>query len=79
MTKSLVEFLGLGRAMSRRMMLGCVSLVRCVRLGCVPKVGLEPTRSCDQQILSLSRMPIPPLRLFFAKIFSVYYNTGTEG
>lgn len=29
----------------------------------VPKVGLEPTRSFEQRILSPSRLPIPPLRL----------------
>ncbi len=28
----------------------------------VPTVGLEPTRSCLQQILSLSRLPIPTCR-----------------
>ena len=29
----------------------------------VPKVGLEPTRSCDHWILNPARLPIPPLRL----------------
>ena len=28
----------------------------------VPKVGLEPTRPCGLQILSLARLPISPLR-----------------
>lgn len=28
----------------------------------VPMVGLEPTRPCGQQILSLSRLPIPTHR-----------------
>ncbi len=28
----------------------------------VPKAGLEPARSCLRQILSLLRLPIPPLR-----------------
>ncbi len=28
----------------------------------VPKVGLEPTRDCSHQILSLACLPIPPLR-----------------
>lgn len=26
----------------------------------VRRVGLEPTRPCGQEILSLSRLPIPP-------------------
>ena len=29
----------------------------------VPKAGLEPARSFEQQILSLQCLPIPPLRL----------------
>jgi hypothetical protein len=29
----------------------------------VPQAGLEPARSCEQQILSLPRLPIPPLGL----------------
>jgi len=32
-------------------------------ISAVPKVGLEPTRSFEQRILSPSRLPIPPLRL----------------
>ena len=28
----------------------------------VPKVGIEPTRGCPHQILSLARLPISPLR-----------------
>src|SRR5438128_5278717 len=28
----------------------------------VPKVGLEPTLSCENRILSPARLPIPPLR-----------------
>src|SRR5262245_45124794 len=32
-------------------------------LGMVPQAGLEPARSCEQQILSLPRLPIPPLGL----------------
>ncbi len=28
----------------------------------MPKAGLEPARSCLRQILSLLRLPIPPLR-----------------
>ena len=28
----------------------------------MPKVGLEPTRPCGLQILSLARLPISPLR-----------------
>ena len=28
----------------------------------VPEVGLEPTRSCEHQILSLACLPIPSLR-----------------
>ena len=28
----------------------------------MPAVGLEPTRCCHQQILSLSRLPIPTCR-----------------
>ena len=28
----------------------------------VPEVGLEPTLGCPDQILSLARLPIPPLR-----------------
>lgn len=27
----------------------------------VPEAGLEPARPCGQQILSLARLPIPPL------------------
>ena len=34
----------------------------------VGEVGLEPTRSCDQQILSLSRIPIPPLAQGTARV-----------
>ena len=28
----------------------------------VPRVGIEPTRSCDHKILSLARMPVSPQR-----------------
>jgi hypothetical protein len=28
----------------------------------VPKVGFEPTLSCENQILSLARLPVSPLR-----------------
>lgn len=28
----------------------------------IPVVGVEPTRSCPHQILSLARLPIPPYR-----------------
>ncbi len=28
----------------------------------VPEEGLEPTQPCGYQILSLARLPIPPLR-----------------
>ncbi len=34
----------------------------------VPKVGLEPTRDCSHQILSLACLPIPPLRRYRTKI-----------
>lgn len=37
----------------------------------VGEVGLEPTRSCDQQILSLSRIPIPPLTRGDLNIISI--------
>ena len=30
----------------------------------VPEVGLEPTRPGGHQILSLARLPVPPLRHF---------------
>ena len=30
----------------------------------VPEVGIEPTRAFARQILSLVRLPIPPLRLY---------------
>ena len=29
----------------------------------VPKEGLEPTHPCEYQILSLTRLPVSPLRL----------------
>lgn len=32
----------------------------------VPKVGLEPTRSCEHWILNPARLPVPPLRPFVA-------------
>lgn len=28
----------------------------------VPEVGIEPTHGCPYQILSLARLPVPPLR-----------------
>ena len=34
----------------------------------VPKAGVEPARCCQRQILSLLRLPIPPLR------HGLYYN-----
>ena len=30
----------------------------------MPKAGLEPARCCQRQILSLLRLPIPPLRRY---------------
>ena len=38
----------------------------------VPVVGLEPTRPCGQQILSLSRLPIPTHR----RADPLYYITS---
>ena len=38
----------------------------------VPKVGIEPTLSRENQILSLARLPVPPLRRGVAK-----YSNGT--
>ncbi len=32
--------------------------------GFVPRTGIEPALPCDNQILSLARLPIPPSRLF---------------
>ena len=32
--------------------------------GCVPTKGIEPSRPCERQILSLLRLPIPPHGLF---------------
>ena len=31
---------------------------------CVPRTGIEPALPCDNQILSLARLPIPPSGLF---------------
>src|SRR5205823_5298818 len=41
----------------RRKLLACLLL---------PKVGLEPTPPCGDQILSLARLPVPPLRPAFS-------------
>lgn len=51
----------------------------------MPAVGLEPTRCCHQQILSLPRLPIPTCRreqilyyhktLLIASIFSASFLT----
>ena len=30
----------------------------------VPEEGIEPTHPCGYEILSLARLPVPPLRLF---------------
>ena len=38
----------------------------------VPVVGLEPTRPCGQQILSLSRLPIPTHRLSKVKYTTIH-------
>ena len=32
----------------------------------VPRTGIEPALPCDNQILSLARLPIPPSRLFLS-------------
>ena len=37
----------------------------------MPKVGLEPTRPNEQQILSLLCLPIPPLRLDIKRPYDV--------
>ncbi len=37
----------------------------------VGQVGIEPTRSCDHEILSLARIPVPPL----ARPVLEYHNT----
>lgn len=39
----------------------CLTIVRIICLLKVREVGLEPTRSYDQQILNLSRLPVTPL------------------
>ena len=36
------------------------------RINKMPEVGIEPTRPGGHQILSLARLPIPPLRLFMS-------------
>ena len=33
----------------------------------VPRTGIEPALPCDNQILSLARLPIPPSGLFSSK------------
>lgn len=35
----------------------------------MPKEGLEPSCTCVRQILSLLRLPIPPLRLILYKFY----------
>src|SRR4029079_18740161 len=48
----------------RRSRAALISPSPCHQLsGMVPQAGLEPARSCEQQILSLPRLPIPPLGL----------------
>ena len=44
----------------------------------VPKVGIEPTLHCCNQILSLARLPIPPLRqlLFNIKPISTIFKSN---
>ena len=37
----------------------------------VPKEGLEPPRCCQRQILSLVRLPVPPLRRSF--VYSYHF------
>lgn len=33
----------------------------------VPRTGIEPALPCDNQILSLARLPVPPSGLFLLK------------
>lgn len=33
----------------------------------VPRTGIEPALPCDNQILSLARLPIPPSGLFWSR------------
>lgn len=39
-----------------------ISLIEWISDLSVARVGVEPTRSCDRQILSLLRLPVPPSR-----------------
>ena len=39
----------------------------------VPKEGLEPTHPCGYQILSLTRLPVSPLRLMKRGYFNIYF------
>ena len=41
----------------------------------VPEAGLEPAHSEEFQILSLVRLPIPPLRQFLAHLAGVEPTT----
>ncbi len=42
---------------------GCI-YIRGFNLLLVPTKGIEPSRPCERQILSLLRLPIPPHGLF---------------
>ena len=39
----------------------------------LPVVGLEPTRPCGQQILSLSRLPVPTHRQMSRKFYQICF------
>ena len=44
-------------------------------IGLVPEVGLEPTRCCQQRILSPSRLPIPSFR---RKLYSIIIQRAMQ-
>jgi hypothetical protein len=52
--------LGGGRAIHCATEAGYGNLEGCYHL--LPRVGLEPTRSCPHRILSPARLPVPPPR-----------------
>ena len=50
----------------------------------VPRVGIEPTRGCPHQILSLARLPISPPRLLLElellpKLAQILLNSSKKG
>ncbi len=40
----------------------------------VPRTGIEPALPCDNQILSLARLPIPPSGQSLMQVLSIYHT-----